>query len=88
MEPSNLGPRPGSRLSAIYGIDARQSYYSANGSWYTTPSIFPLALWDPHGYVRFAAEEDYLNSPYLQRGTDLNVPNGISSIPGYDPVRS
>lgn len=82
-----MGPRPGRKLSAAYGIDAKQSLYSANGTWYGKPSRFPLALWDPHGYVRFATEEDYLRSPYLQRGRELNIPNGISGIPGYHQVR-
>ena len=77
----------GGRLSREYGVEAVQSLYSETGGWYNIPSSFPIALWDPYGYVVFRTEEEYLNSPYLRRGKRLNVPNGISSIPGYSRVR-
>ena len=82
-----MNQRPGRSLSREYGVDADQSLYSGTGGWYGLPSKFPLALWDPHGYIVFHTEEDYLRSPYLQRVQQLNVPNGISSIPGYNRVR-
>ena len=82
----NMNQRPGRRLSREYGVEAAQSLYSGTGDWYGIPSNFPLALWDPYGYVVFRTEEEYLRSPYLQRGRRLNVPNGISSIPSYNRV--
>ena len=77
-----MNQRSGRSLSREYGVDADQSLYSGTGGWYGIPSKFPL-----DGYIVFHTEEDYLRSPYLQRGQSLNVLNGISSIPGYNRVR-
>ena len=83
-----MNQRPAKSLSREYGVNAEQSLYSGTGSWYGHPSKFPVALWDPQGYIVFHTKEDYWNSPYLRCGKQLNVPDGgISSIPGYKRVR-
>lgn len=86
LSPSEIGPKPARGLSREYGVDAAQSLYSETGAWYGKPSRFPLALWDLHGYIIFRTEEDLRTSPYLRLGRQMNVPNGISSIPGYNRV--
>ena len=86
LTPGDIGPRPANGLSREYGVEAAQSRYSETGTWYGKPSRFPLALWDLHGYIVFRTEEDFLRSPYLRLGKQLGVPNGISSIPGYNRV--
>ena len=83
-----MSERPARRLSREYCVDVEQSLYSVTGSWYGHPKKFPAALWDAHGYIVFRTEEDYWASPYLNRGTQLGVPNGgISCIPGYKRVK-
>ena len=84
--PSEIGPKPGRGLSREYGVKAAQSLYSETGTWYGKPSRFPLALWDLHGYITFRTEKDLLTSPYVRLLAQLSVPNGISSIPGYNQV--
>ena len=76
----------GKVLSEEWGVVANHSLYSEYGNFYENLRDFPGALWDQHGYVLFRTERDYVESPYLQKGKKLNVPRGISSIPGYNRV--
>ena len=43
---------------------------------------FPGALFDAHEYVLFETQETYVNYSQLHLGQELNVPNGISNLPG------
>jgi hypothetical protein len=76
----------GHYLNDLWGVRVRQARYGRKGEWYGRLTDFPGALFDPNGYVRFETEEDYRNCPYLQIRKEVNVPNGISSIPGYVKV--
>ena len=72
------------RLNEAWGIGADQVRYSDDGHWYAALVRFPAALIDAHGYVLFATEEEYRNSPHLSIGKQISVPKpGISAIPGY-----
>jgi predicted HNH restriction endonuclease len=72
------------RLKNDWGVDAAQVRYSDDGHWYAALAHFPAALFDAHGYVRFATEEEYRTSPYLRIGKQINIRRpGISSIPSY-----
>lgn len=73
-------------LNEVWAIGAAQARYREDGSWYATLSLFPAALIDAHGYVLFASEEDYLDSPHLKIGKQITVPKHISAIPGYKLV--
>ena len=72
------------RLNEAWGVGAAQVRYSDDGHWYASLARFPAALFDAHGYVLFATEEEYRTSPHLRVGKQISVPKpGISAIPGY-----
>lgn len=77
----------GRKLSKRWKVDVRHALYHREGTFYENIRRFPGALFDYHGYVVFETEPDYQASSYLLKGQKLNVPGGISSIPGYIKVR-
>ena len=76
--PTNYGRELGKK----WNIDAR-CYFSKSGEWYAPPLSFPLALCDPKGYVYFQNEADLKASPGVQVSARINIPDGISKLPGY-----
>ena len=71
------------RLREAWSVGASQVRYSDDGHWYATLARFPAALFDAHGYVRFATEEEYRKCPHIHIGKQISVPKpGISAIPG------
>ncbi len=81
----NRGKAP--RLNREWEVGAVQVRYRETGDWYATLTHFPAALFDAHGYLFFATEEDYRNSPYLYLNKQIGIPKpGISAIPGYVQV--
>jgi len=77
----------GRDLNQLYRVGARHALYSKDGTWYHLLERFPGALFDAnkggYGYVLFKTRQDYENCRYLNITQELNVPAGISSIPGY-----
>jgi len=73
----------GKRLNALWNVGARHALYHKDGCYFNRLVRFPGALFDPNGYVMFETEDEYLHSPYLQIGQQLNIPTGISRLPGY-----
>ena len=73
----------GQVLNELWKVNARHPLYHKDGNYYNHLRYFPGALFDPHGYVLFKSENDYLKATQLQHGTQLHVPGGISSMPGY-----
>jgi 5-methylcytosine-specific restriction protein A len=73
----------GQILNQQWKVDARHALYHRDGHWFNNLKYFPGALFDPEGYILFKTEDEYYKSPYLRIGKETNVPNGISSIPGY-----
>ena len=72
------------RLNETWGVGAAQVRYSDDGHWYATLARFPAALFDAHGYVLFATEQEYRSSSHLNISKQISVPKpGISAIPGY-----
>jgi 5-methylcytosine-specific restriction protein A len=71
------------RLKETWGVAAAQVRYRENGNWYHTLAHFPAALFDAHGYVIFATEEEYLTSPHIRIGKEISVRSGISALPSY-----
>lgn len=72
------------RLITQWNVDAVQARYSSDGHWYAALARFPAALFDANGYVRFATEDDYRNSPHLSIGKQISIRKpGISAIPEY-----
>src|SRR5229473_1037711 len=70
-------------LNEAWGVGAAHARYSYDGHWYATLNHFPAALFDPHGYVYFATEEEYRAAP-ISLGKQISVPKpGISGLLGY-----
>ena len=67
-----------------WGVAVEQAKYSHDGNWYSLLEKFPAALVDESGYLLFATEEDFRESPYLALGKQIGVKKpGISAVPGY-----
>jgi hypothetical protein len=81
--PAAVGPR----LNDEWRIGARQSLYSRHGTWFHRLLLFPAALCDECGYIRFDTEAAYLNHPNIKVGKQTNVRNGISHLPEYVRVQ-
>ena len=73
----------GRRLNEEWGVGAKHPLYHKDGTFYEELRAFPGALFDPNGYVVFPTESAYWTAPGLNHGVMLNVPDGISSLPGY-----
>ena len=76
------------QLKNQWKIPASHVLYREDGRWYHHLERFPGALCDYNGYVLFRTQRDYDQCTGLSRGIELNVPGGISSLPGYVRVRS
>lgn len=77
----------GRALNEQWKVGAQHALYHKDGTWYEVPQRFPAALFDHngngYGCVLFGTKEELLNCPHLRIGRKLNVPGGISKIPGY-----
>jgi hypothetical protein len=83
MKAPMLRSLSGKLLNMSWNVGAKHALYHRGGTWYNNLSRFPGALFDPSGYVVFATEESYRNSPYLRVTQETNVPGTISSMPTY-----
>ena len=77
----------GRALNERWKVGAIHALYHNEGTFYENLNRFPGALFDPNGYVFFATEKEYEHNSYLHIGEKLNVPMGISTIPGYVRVK-
>jgi len=77
----------GNNLSKQWKVNVVQSHFHKEGTWFHTLDHFPAGLFDSHNFVLFRTEEDYQNCAYIRIGQHINVPKGISSIPGYKKMR-
>ncbi len=77
----------GKYLARLWKVNVRHALYHKDGSYYGHLLYFPGALFDTYGYVIFHTEKEYLSSPYLQHGQQLNVPGGIARIPSYKKMK-
>lgn len=75
--------KTGEQLNKEWGIGASQARFHHEGRFYENLHYFPGALCDLNGYLLFRTQQQYDESPYLRIGMKLNVPGGISSVPGY-----
>lgn len=76
----------GKELARQWNVPVKHALYHKDGEWYQRLRYFPGALFDPNGYVVFQTEKEYDESPYLQHGIELHVPNGIASMPNYHRI--
>ena len=72
----------GVRLNEAWDVGASQAHYSDDGHWHATLTHFPAALFDAHGCVLFATEEEYPNSPHFSAAKQISFrKRGISAVP-------
>lgn len=76
----------GERLNRLWNVKARHALYHKDGTWYHVLRAFPGALFDPHGYILFRTESEFLKCRHLSIGEEVNVDGHISKIPGYIQV--
>ena len=74
-------------LNREWKVGARHGAYHVDGTFFEHLQRFPGALFDAHGYVLFLTQETYENYSQLHLGQKINVPNGISNLPGYVRVK-
>jgi hypothetical protein len=72
-------------LSEAFNLEVKQSRYSDWGNFYGLVQSYPCALWDRFGYIIFNNENE-LKIPGVSIGKRINVPKGISSLPGYQHI--
>jgi hypothetical protein len=77
----------GDKLNRLWKVSAKQCHYHKDGHWFMPLDTFPAALFDPNGYILFRTEKDYLDCSYLVVNQRVNVPGGISNIPGYKQMK-
>ena len=77
----------GANLNRKWNVGATEAHYHKDGKFFMPLKRFPGALFDPDGYLLFSTRDEYESSPYLSIGDRLNVPGGISSVPGYRRMR-
>ena len=67
--------------------NVRRGYYQAKGQnfakSFVESQVYPVALFDPNGYVIINSAKDIQKSPSIEIGANLNVRRGISNLPGY-----
>jgi hypothetical protein len=80
---SGIRTNSGDRLNKQWNVGAEHALYHKDGHWYMPLDRFPGAYFDPGGYILFRSREEYLTCKYLRIGERVNVPEGISKIPGY-----
>ncbi len=66
-----------------HNILVQHGRYREDGKWYHHLKKFPSAFLNSNGYIIFNSKEEYQNCIFLQLGQDVNIPKGISAIPGY-----
>lgn len=81
-------PRSGSgkELNDRWRVGAAQSRYHRDGTFFMPVDRFPVAFFDLNGYLVFRTETEYGECPHVHIGKRVNVPGGISSVPGYKRV--
>jgi len=82
-----VGRVTGKMLNREWNVGALHALYSERGLWYHVLERFPGALFDANGYILFATKQEYEDCGHLNIGEELNVPGGISRIPGYVRVK-
>lgn len=79
----NIPSGRGSTLNREWRVGAAHALYHKDGTFYERLKRFPGALFDAVGYVVFQSEEELERCRSVQLGKKLNVPAGISYLPGY-----
>ncbi len=77
--------KAGETLILEHGLSCAKGYYSKDGRFYNQITHFPVALFDPNGYVIISSEAELRQAPF-QYGVKLKVSGpGISGHHRYQP---
>ena len=76
----------GEWLNKAFRLDARHALYHRDGTLYERLTRFPGVLCDRGGYVRYEAEDEFLEDEQLSIGEKVNVPNALAEHPRYQPL--
>ena len=79
----------GKMLARKWGIAVEHALYHHRGRWFHLIERYPAALFDPKGFVRITSRQELESTRGIQIGQHLHVPDGISSLAGYEsfPVK-
>ncbi len=69
--------------SGLIDSKVNRGYYSREGNVYSIPKEYPVALFNPEGFVIIESEQDITNSHRLRLNAMLDVSGGISSLDSY-----
>ena len=83
--PSKIASELVERWKIPIAAEAGAVRYSSQGNWYHGLRRFPGVLIDSSGYVIFASEREWLQSPQLRIGPrgDVGIHGGVAGIYGY-----
>lgn len=75
----------GRELRRKWKIPAR-CYFDKEGTWYSIPIGYPVALCDQGGYALFKSQTDLKNSRAITVKIRIHVKGKVSRLPNYQPV--
>lgn len=73
----------GRRINERYNLGAEHALYHIDGEFYERLERFPGVLADPHGYVRYESEADFVSDPHLDVQEKVHVRGTLSDHPRY-----
>ena len=75
----------GRKLARSHGLEhlVQQAYYRRTGDWYQLPTSYPVVFFDDTGFLIVQSESVMVESPNIQVGQTIHVPEGIDSLDGY-----
>jgi 5-methylcytosine-specific restriction protein A len=78
----------GKELNVEWKVGAQHALYHHSGNWYHVLERFPGAFFDKNGYVLFHSKRHFESCEDLRIGKHVTVPEGISQLREYVPVRT
>ena len=63
--------------------EVKRGLYHRDGRGFAQSSEYPVAYFDPGGYVIINSEQDISGNAKIEVGANVSVRDGIKSLPGY-----
>ena len=63
--------------------EVKRGLYHRDGRGFAQSSEYPVAFFDPEGYVIINSEQDISGNAKIEVGANVSVRDGIKSLPGY-----
>lgn len=64
-------------------LEVKRGLYHRDGRGFAQSNEYPVAFFDPEGYVIIKSEQDISDNPRIEVGANVAVRDGIRSLPGY-----